>query len=427
MSAFQENTMSAAKGRVSLDTSFAEGGIKHISFPGGSVAATRALAMVASGLTYAVGNYEEIDPPGYWITRFNAQGVTDTTFGNNGFVVDKFGPAEFSFALGITVLQSGDILVTGTTGSGYSALALYNPSGSPKLLFGDSGKVILKEMPDLPSGAASLAPTQAAQSASSNSSSIELPGGGLLVLANHYSAAGTTAMIYRLKADGSLDTTLNGKGHIALHHPEHEVGSTLIEQLRVQADGKWLGSGRLRGTSAHASLLVRCNEDGSLDASFGRGGFQLINVTTATQTQLLQRADGRIVAVGLNYLPPLTGLLFGHTANGAPDLEFNAGQPLRVLLNNQPTLLHTAQFDASGKLLVAGACLDPLDESASLSLARFEQTGELDKSFNSQGWAQFAIGEGDSMAEALLIQPDGKLLVAGSTGTGGFVLRLSEA
>lgn len=413
-------SVSSIQGTVALDLTFATGGIRFVNVPGGSQVSAAAMTLDTQGRIYLAGCYPA---PGrqFWLARFGADGEPDTGFGHKGMVIDTFAPAQESVATAVTLTRAGDILVTGVTRHG-KGLALYDTTGQPKAGFGADAKVVLGP-PDTAGNSIDFA-CALASLGSNTTSSLELADGRLLVIAN-YLAAHSSGMIYRLNADGSLDTTLGGKGYLFVRHPIHQGASTLIEQLLVQPDGKWLGLGTLTRPSGKESMFFRLHGDGSADHTFGSAGFVLVKRPMPAHTQLLQHTDGRIVGVGSDYIGAFVGLLLGHEANGMADTGFNNGTPLQPRLNEEPTMFNAARLDAQGRIVVAGAIIKPATGMGTLSVARYLETGELDLSFNHQGWLQLQIGADENLAQTLLVQPDGNLLVAGSSADGGFVLRLT--
>ena len=71
-----------------------------------------------------------------------------------------------------------------------------------------------------------------------------------------------------------------------------------------------------------------------------------------------------------------------------------------------------------GKLVVAGETVNPAGTESDLILARFLPDSQLDASFGDQGRVQFGPGQYDR-ANAVLIQPDGKIVVAGESDPPG--------
>ena len=64
-----------------------------------------------------------------------------------------------------------------------------------------------------------------------------------------------------------------------------------------------------------------------------------------------------------------------------------------------------------GKILVAGSCFNGI--TFDFCLARYLASGTLDTSFNTNGKVITAVGTGHDTARAIALQPDGKIVVAG--------------
>ena len=73
---------------------------------------------------------------------------------------------------------------------------------------------------------------------------------------------------------------------------------------------------------------------------------------------------------------------------------------------------HGLALQADGKILVAGSA------NGDFALARYHPDGALDISFDGDGWVTADFADNDDVASAVVVQPDGKILVAGSTTLG---------
>lgn len=71
---------------------------------------------------------------------------------------------------------------------------------------------------------------------------------------------------------------------------------------------------------------------------------------------------------------------------------------------------------ADGKILVAGASYD--ERLVDLFIARFDRGGRLDSAFGNQGIVTSPVGSGNDRVQAIAIQPDGRVLVAGARHNG---------
>lgn len=70
----------------------------------------------------------------------------------------------------------------------------------------------------------------------------------------------------------------------------------------------------------------------------------------------------------------------------------------------------------TGKLVAAGYSAKGPSLFGSFALVRYRRDGTLDRSFGAGGIVR--TGSGDARAEALVLQPDGKLVAAGTSGKG---------
>jgi uncharacterized delta-60 repeat protein len=161
----------------------------------------------------------------------------------------------------------------------------------------------------------------------------------------------------------------------------------------VTAGGKIVAAGMLHGTLA----LARYNPDGSLDDSFGNGGTVLTPQAGVFARALLELPDGRLVVAGGTAGPGLYGetlhdSLVRYTADGSLDESFGS-QGTSLGLPGSPEAL-VRQPD--GKLVTAG----------SAGLARYNADGSIDQSF-----AREPVVES---VNDVVLQPDGKLVSVGT-------------
>jgi uncharacterized delta-60 repeat protein len=165
--------------------------------------------------------------------------------------------------------------------------------------------------------------------------------------------------------------------------------------------------------SAHATL-------GSLDPSFGTGG----KVTTKLGSNndygndLIRQPDGKLVVAGSS----VNGFTLGDFAlarynpNGSLDTSFNGTGKVTTAIGPSWDSANALVRQPDGKLVAAGDTDN--GSNFDLALARYNPNGSLDTSFNGTGKVTTAIGSNDEHAYALALQPDGKLVVAGRSYNG---------
>ncbi|MEJ2694123.1 MAG: delta-60 repeat domain-containing protein, partial [Candidatus Thiodiazotropha sp.] len=116
------------------------------------------------------------------------------------------------------------------------------------------------------------------------------------ILAAGYTTNGTDTDIalVRYNADGSLDTGFNGYGIVL---SPLGLENEYATDIAVQPNGKILVSGAMVIDAIAEFVIVRYNSDGSLDASFGTGGYTHtpIGSSHAFGRALALQADGKIL------------------------------------------------------------------------------------------------------------------------------------
>ncbi len=117
-------------------------------------------------------------------------------------------------------------------------------------------------------------------------------------------------------------------------------------------------------------------------------------------------------------LPLLLCLCTGSTVgqNGALDESFNFTGWHFVAPFMVNTLGKGVAVQPDGKILATGEAITQAGNE--LLLVRFLADGELDTDFNGSGVVMMDLGQQASdMGQAIALQPDGKILVSGMSGT----------
>jgi uncharacterized delta-60 repeat protein len=232
----------------------------------------------------------------------------------------------------------------------------------------------------------------------------------------------------RYLPSGALDPTFGSGGRVTTDFGGDEGAYALV----IQPDGKLVAAGIGRigvGLPTPAFALVRYLPNGSLDASFGVGGRVLTTLGGDAYALALQ-ADGKLIAAG-RISGPIGGpwTLSRYHQNGSLDESFGDGGTV-VLQHSWSffpvtgTTAYAVAVQADGKIVLMGR-----GPPEGIGLVRFNPDGSLDAGFGSGGVAVAVVGPpssaGPSIGRALLIQPDGKIVVAGGFVAGdclGFCL-----
>lgn len=214
-------------------------------------------------------------------------------------------------------------------------------------------------------------------------------------------------------APGDLDPTF-GTGGIAITFGPSDFANALIGQ----PDGKLVVAGISSGDGVNHLLLVRYLSDGRVDGSFGPGGKVTTTVGTGSGANaVLQQPDGKLVVAGFSTASmeaPSDVLLARYLPDGRLDASFGvAGAVTTDFGGNDGALALVQQPD--GKFVVAGGSSSGLSVGNTL-LARYHPDGSLDDAFGVGGKVVVNLGGASNGATALLLQPDGKLVVTGVAG-----------
>lgn len=158
-----------------------------------------------------------------------------------------------------------------------------------------------------------------------------------------------------------------------------------------------------------------------LDTSFGNQGLATATVgaSYADAQAMALDAKGRIVTAGL--LSRFFGV-FRFTPNGSPDLSFGDAGHVSTP-TGQFARAKAVAVQPDGRILVAGfAGVDPGTSRASVALFRYLPDGALDGSFGHHGVVTASF-KGDATANAIALQPDGRILLGGSADLGDITPR----
>lgn len=207
--------------------------------------------------------------------------------------------------------------------------------------------------------------------------------------------------VTRLNADGSPDLAFRAQTGSGPNQP--------VSALAVQADGKILVGGQY-GLSYYNGVPVknpvRLNADGSLDATFVVGGASATGWMGEIRSLAVQ-PDGKILVAGGLYSQfngqPIHGLVRLLT-NGDLDPSFNIGTGFDGTFGDRTVAELAVQPD--GKVVAAGS-FTRVNGYTQAGITRLNANGSLDTSFASPLDAQ-------ALVLALALQPDGKLLVGGA-------------
>lgn len=233
--------------------------------------------------------------------------------------------------------------------------------------------------------------------------------------ANTFPTGFPSPVLVRYNSNGSPDTSFGVGGVVYT-----VMADTIIHEAFLQPDGKivLVGGNGVKGHNFPFSLpkaftVMRYNNDGTLDNTFGNNGIATTSIGGAYDEAYAAALlpDGKILAVGRTYVAQFTAGtldLARYNSNGTLDSTFGEGGIIYYFLGG---LSVPRVFDmvllANGKFLVTG------NFAGVNGLARFNADGSFDTTFGTNGFVYSSLVFG-----GLTLQPDGKILLPKSVGFG---------
>jgi uncharacterized delta-60 repeat protein len=222
-------------------------------------------------------------------------------------------------------------------------------------------------------------------------------------------------------AAGELDPSFSGDGWVRTLEVRSASNNYLpagAEDVALQPDGKIVAVGEIiDGTSHWYFGVFRYLPDGSLDGSFGDGGWVEVDLGAAefAHAVAVQR-DGKIVVAGEGACPRATCFaLVRFGPDGSIDRSFGSDGVVRTMFDQCGCRAYDVALQPDGKIVAVGWRFrygDAQDDDL-FAVARYLPDGRLDRTFSRDGRASLDFGFGDDIAHAVAVQPDGKILVAG--------------
>jgi len=231
-------------------------------------------------------------------------------------------------------------------------------------------------------------------------------------------------------ADGDLDPTFGNGGKVVT---DFTNSTDWLSRIAVQPDGKIIAIGDTH--PSHRGALSRYNSDGTLDTTFGNGG-KVITAATVRESAagLLILPNGKIMISGSISVPTESDtsfVLLRFNSDGSVDPTFGNGGTVTTNINNDNDRAYALARQSDGKIVAAGKRgiqFYPSEQrKGNVALARYNPDGSLDATFGNGGIVVNDFGQGlESYALEVIIQPDGRIIIAGESSYQFLVARYNS-
>ena len=158
---------------------------------------------------------------------------------------------------------------------------------------------------------------------------------------------------------------------------------------------------------------------GDLDPTFGTVGMVTTDISRSTDiaNAVAVQADGKLVVVGQTYKNnDFSGedfVVTRYNTDGTLDTTFGRGGKVRTDFPGLAAVPSSVVIQSDGKIVVAGGAFPLFTFLGNFELVRYNPNGSLDRSFGNGGIVTTTFPEG-SYAFDVALQPDGKIIAAGT-------------
>jgi uncharacterized delta-60 repeat protein len=362
-------------------------------------------------------------PTAVALLRFNANGAPgtpgtpDTNFGTQGVVTTDVNPSQDDVAFATVLQPDGKIIAVGTTFTTPARIVVirYNANGAPDLTFGSNGITVTS----LPSADASAfaATLQADGKLLVAGRSCPLSGGSSFLLLRYHTAGAPGTV-------GTLDAGFGTGGIVTTPVPS---GSSTSANALAVSGSDILVAGHSKIGLRFVIALARYDSSGAPVSTFGSGGVVTTPVGSLdadAAALAVQPLDGKIVAAGLagNAVSQIWDVaLLRYNADGSPDTTFGGGDGIVTTdIASSSNYANAVALQTDGKIVVAGnAFANSFAGTSDIAVLRYNTDGSLDTAgFGSpNGYVTTNVGAFDN-GFAVAVQSDNKIVVAGNADAG---------
>lgn len=326
------------------------------------------------------------------ITSQAQPGTLDATFGTNGVVTTQASGGT-NLVIAIAIQSDGKVIAVGE-GSGVMHVMRYTVNGTLDTTFNGTGR---------------------AESTAGTAHAVAIqPDGKIVVVGDNGPTADLDIKVVRYNTNGTFDTTFDGDGIVTT---AIGGGTDIGHAVVIQPDGKLIVSGRSDTPPNFQTsyAIIRYNANGSIDTSFGNQGIRIPQLSgNSFPRHMALQSDGKIVIVHNRIVSGAQKLVvLRYDSSGQPDPTFGVDGYIDTSVGIGLEY-EAVELQTDGKIVVS--CSGYTNATTyDFWVIRYNTNGSLDDSFGDNGMVRTPIGPGGSIdqAKGVAIQANGKIVVAG--------------
>lgn len=394
----------------SLDPTFGFNGIMIASLGNNFMAINAYSVLQPDGKIIVGGTADTAYNKRPFVMRFNADGSRDFTFGG-GATITKATAAQRDTIYGIALQNDGKIVLAGVSWSvtSYRVLLLrYNSDGTIDNTFGTSGIKIITP------------------NSGGEAHSVAIQDDQKIVVAGYTVKSGKQRFLtMRLNSNGTFDNTFGTGGIVATAvdtivdyaytvaiQPDQKI---LVGGYSAYKDNGWLGKYIQFAT-------VRYNTNGTPDASFGNAGMVKTKVGTVQGYSILMSiavTDSQKILAGgqcQNFSSPDRDFaVVCYNSNGSKDSSFAEEGIAYTDFANHTDNFSGLAIKPDGNFVTGGYSFNNSGLLRNFALAQYLPDGNPDVYFGSIGKVTNNLGQYNDIAYSVMVQPDGKIILTGTS------------
>ena len=215
---------------------------------------------------------------------------------------------------------------------------------------------------------------------------------------------------------GTLDSSFGNDGIATTDRGFGDSANSVI----IDSQGRIVMAGSSSNGTNQDIVVVRYTPDGTLDTSFSGDGIATSPVGTGDDygNSVALDGQGRIVVAGFYYAATADIVVVRFTADGTLDTSFGGGDGIVTTpIGTGNDFGYSIALDGQGKIVVAGYTNNGTNND--IAVVRYTVDGTLDTAFGGgDGIVTTPIGVGDDYGRSVLIDSQGRIVVAGHFSNG---------
>jgi uncharacterized delta-60 repeat protein len=344
------------------------------------------------------------------IVRYNNPGNLDATFGTVGKLFLPWSSGTNPADNDIEFQGADKIVYGGRYHNGTDrdfVLTRFFQDGSTDSSFGTNG-VFIKAIRNL----------------DDDCNEIEFQSDGKIIAAGetyYTSGAGVISQdiaLMRIDLQGAIDSSFGTNGIVTAHIGLYR---STLNSMVIQDDDKILVAGEYFDTLNGFSdiYLARFGPDGAIDSNFGINGMikTILNPYYDHASSIALQNNGKIVITGWSQtdLSNSDIIMIRYNEDGTLDNNFGTNGILRDSMANSGEDLI---IRPDGRIIAVGTGFDISTWTSQLTVLCYDSTGAIDPSFGTNGMIQIRMPLGDANGMAICIDNNDQIVIGGHYRTG---------